>query len=127
MGISRTLVRCQIARAIPPTSLHSVKMFLIRVELHNTENYTPLHHRLAKVGIRRFYNVDGKSYVKLPTGSYLYENGGTASSVAESVKAVAAHVGSPNPSVVVVDGSAFSHLGLPRVPVEEVILDQLGL
>ena len=87
-------------------------MFVIRIELHNTTNYEPLHTAMARRGMFRTINAqDGKLYT-LPTGTYYTAEAGTPSSILQEAQAAAREARHFDAMVLVVEATKCTWSGL---------------
>lgn len=88
-------------------------MFLIRVELHNTVNYEPLHAAMERRGMLRTITASDGRVCILPTGTYYQVASSTAVAVRQEAESAAREAGHPNAMIVVANASEVVWSGLP--------------
>ena len=88
-------------------------MYLIRIELHKTANYEPLHTAMERRGMTRVIAGRDGGLFMLPTGTYYKATTSTASAVRQEAESAAREAGHPNAMIVVADASNVVWSGLP--------------
>jgi hypothetical protein len=88
-------------------------MHIIRIELHNTTDYTSLHLAMQVRAMQRAIPCADGTARSLPSGTYYHNGNGTAAAVLASAQDAARSVGHVNAMIVVADASAIQILNLP--------------
>lgn len=101
-------------------------MNMIRCELHNTHDYTALHHALAARGVSRYVLGGTGTLFRLPTGTYVTKVNATATQVRDLVKLVARSIGHPDASVLVSGAADLAWDGLTPATWSEIFSYNTG-